>query len=181
MRFKSIPIDGTSLKDAERLKTTLSTYMKEEFERPGVIPVLDSHESRHPVHFTPGGNVEFDVRDGDERGKRYGVERGHEREFGAILEAKHQRKGGGGGKRSGGRNDDDDDVVVFRQLFERESSTYTYLLGCAETRECLLIDPVLETVERDLQVIDDLGLTLKLCVNTHCHADHITGSGEIKS
>ena len=45
----------------------------------------------------------------------------------------------------------------------------------------LLIDPVLETVERDLQVIDDLGLTLKLCVNTHCHADHITGSGEIKS
>ena len=54
--------------------------------------MLDSHESRHPVHFTPGGDVEFDVRDGDERGKRYGVERGHEREFGAILEAKHQRK-----------------------------------------------------------------------------------------
>jgi sulfur dioxygenase len=73
-----------------------------------------------------------------------------------------------------------DSEVIFRQLFEKESSTYTYLLGCAETRECLLIDPVLETVERDLRVVDELGLKLKLCVNTHCHADHITGSGEIK-
>ena len=140
-----------------------------------------STATRAGIVRTPGGNVEFDVRDGDERGKRYGVERGHEREFGAILEAKHQRKRRRRRqtiwwkKRKRRRR-----RVVFRQLFERESSTYTYLLGCAETRECLLIDPVLETVERDLQVIDDLGLTLKLCVNTHCHADHITGSGEIK-
>lgn len=70
--------------------------------------------------------------------------------------------------------------VIFRQLFEKESSTYTYLLACPVTKECLLIDPVLETVDRDLKFVDELGLTLKLAINTHCHADHITGTGAIK-
>jgi len=71
--------------------------------------------------------------------------------------------------------------VVFRQMFDTAgSSTYTYLLADPTTKEALLIDPVLEMVERDLAAVDALGLTLKYCLNTHCHADHITGSGEIK-
>jgi glyoxylase-like metal-dependent hydrolase (beta-lactamase superfamily II) len=70
--------------------------------------------------------------------------------------------------------------VIFRQLFEHESSTYTYLLGCPDSKECLLIDPVLETVDRDLQIVDELGLNLVLAINTHCHADHITGTGLLK-
>ena len=179
VRFKSIPIDGTSLKDAERLKTTLSTYMKEEFERPGVIQCSTATRAGIPyiLHLAETLNLTFETAMNVAKDMELNVVT---RENLVQFLKRSIKEKGGGGKRSGGRNDDDDDVVVFRQLFERESSTYTYLLGCAETRECLLIDPVLETVERDLQVIDDLGLTLKLCVNTHCHADHITGSGEIK-
>jgi len=177
VRFKSIPIDGTSLKDAERLKTTLSTYMKEEFERPGVIQCSTATRAGIPyiLHLAETLNLTFETAMNVAKDMELNVVTREN----LVQFLKRSIKEKGGGKRSGGRNDDDD-VVVFRQLFERESSTYTYLLGCAETRECLLIDPVLETVERDLQVIDDLGLTLKLCVNTHCHADHITGSGEIK-
>ena len=50
--------------------------------------------------------------------------------------------------------------IIFRQLFEKESSTYTYLLGCKSTRKAVLIDPVLETVDRDVRVIKQLGLDL---------------------
>ncbi|KAI4903083.1 hypothetical protein NFI96_000972 [Prochilodus magdalenae] len=67
-----------------------------------------------------------------------------------------------------------------RRLFESESSTYTYLLADTESKEAVLIDPVLETVDRDLKLIDELGLKLKVAANTHCHADHITGSGLLK-
>lgn len=70
--------------------------------------------------------------------------------------------------------------MILRQLFESESSTYTYLLADADCKEAVLIDPVLETVDRDLKLIDELGLSLKLAVNTHCHADHITGTGLLK-
>ncbi|XP_060937068.1 persulfide dioxygenase ETHE1, mitochondrial [Limanda limanda] len=69
---------------------------------------------------------------------------------------------------------------LFRQLFESESSTYTYLLADAETKEAVVIDPVLETIERDLKLISELGLDLKVAVNTHCHADHITSTGLMK-
>lgn len=65
--------------------------------------------------------------------------------------------------------------LIFRQLFEKESSTYTYLLADPDTKEAVLIDPVLETVDRDLEQIDSLGLKLVYGLNTHCHADHITG------
>ena len=70
--------------------------------------------------------------------------------------------------------------LIFRQLFEKESSTYTYLLADGASREAVLIDPVLETAERDAKLVTDLGLTLKYVLNTHVHADHITGSGELK-
>lgn len=70
--------------------------------------------------------------------------------------------------------------MIFRQLFERESSTYTYLLGCEKTREAALIDPVKEETGRYLQLLEELGLTLKYVLDTHTHADHVTGAGELR-
>ena len=78
------------------------------------------------------------------------------------------------------------ELGIFRQLFDGApptgggSSTYTYLLGDAASGEAILIDPVLEHVDRDLTAISELGLELTLALNTHCHADHITGSGALK-
>lgn len=71
--------------------------------------------------------------------------------------------------------------MIFRQLFEPESSSYTYLLACPETRSAILIDPVLETVERDLGVLQSLGLTLAWTLDTHIHADHVTGADRLRS
>jgi sulfur dioxygenase len=70
--------------------------------------------------------------------------------------------------------------LIFHQLFEKESSTYTYLLADSVTREAVLIDPVIETVERDFKLLNELGLNLKFILDTHVHADHITGSGELR-
>ncbi|KAF4519519.1 hypothetical protein B566_EDAN010704 [Ephemera danica] len=69
----------------------------------------------------------------------------------------------------------------YRQLFESESCTYSYLLACNNSKQAVLIDPVLETAERDAKMITELGFTLKYAMNTHMHADHITGSGKLKS
>jgi len=71
--------------------------------------------------------------------------------------------------------------MIFRQLFEPVSSTYTYLIGCERTGQAALIDPVLETVERDLGLIQDLGLTLACTIETHIHADHVTGAGRLRA
>ena len=65
--------------------------------------------------------------------------------------------------------------MIFRQLFEPLSSTYTYLLGCEETGQAVLIDPVIVAKDRDLAEINRLGLTLAYTLETHIHADHITG------
>ena len=70
--------------------------------------------------------------------------------------------------------------MLFRQLFDRESSTYTYLIADLQTREAAIVDPVIENVERDLKLIRELDLTLLFCLETHIHADHITGTGEIR-
>jgi len=70
--------------------------------------------------------------------------------------------------------------MIFRQLFDSESSTYTYLLGDPDTKEALLIDPVIEKSERDAKLVRELGLSLKYVMNTHVHADHITGTGRLK-
>ncbi|XP_041844795.1 persulfide dioxygenase ETHE1, mitochondrial [Melanotaenia boesemani] len=70
--------------------------------------------------------------------------------------------------------------LLFRQLFEAESCTYTYLLADTDTKEAVIIDPVLETIDRDLKLVEQLGLNLKVAVNTHCHADHITSTGLMK-
>lgn len=68
----------------------------------------------------------------------------------------------------------------FRQLFDETSWTYTYLLGDINSKEAILIDPVLEQAKRDAQLIQDLGFTLTYAFNTHMHADHITGTGYLK-
>lgn len=71
--------------------------------------------------------------------------------------------------------------MLFRQLFEPVSSTYTYLLGCEESGLALLIDPVLETAERDLAVVRSLGLKLAYTLETHIHADHLSGARKLKA
>ena len=70
--------------------------------------------------------------------------------------------------------------MIFRQFFDRETSTYTYLLADRETREAVLIDPVLGQEERDLAQLSDLGLRLLYTLETHVHADHITSSGRLR-
>jgi glyoxylase-like metal-dependent hydrolase (beta-lactamase superfamily II) len=70
--------------------------------------------------------------------------------------------------------------MEIRQLFDAESSTYTYLVWDAKSREAALIDSVDTQIERDLQLIRELGLDLKYTLETHIHADHITASGKIR-
>ncbi|MCF2971340.1 MBL fold metallo-hydrolase [Synechococcus sp. Nb3U1] len=71
--------------------------------------------------------------------------------------------------------------MLFRQLFDRESSTYTYLIADRAAAEAILVDPVLEQVERDLKLLQELGLTLRYCLETHVHADHVTGAAQLRS
>ena len=71
--------------------------------------------------------------------------------------------------------------MIFKQLFEEDSSTYTYLIGCEETGESVLIDPVIDTVERDLDTLDKLGLKPTYTLETHIHADHLTGAKKMKA
>ena len=70
--------------------------------------------------------------------------------------------------------------MIFRQLFEPVSSTYTYLLASRVGGEALIIDPVFEKVERYIQLLDDLDLKLVKAVDTHTHADHVTGLGALR-
>lgn len=70
--------------------------------------------------------------------------------------------------------------MIFRQLFEPISSTYTYLLGCEETGQAILVDPVINAIDRDLTELTKLGMTLAYTVDTHIHADHITSALEMK-
>ncbi|KAL3508820.1 hypothetical protein ACH5RR_028221 [Cinchona calisaya] len=73
--------------------------------------------------------------------------------------------------------------LLFRQLFEKDSATYTYLLADVShpDKPALLVDPVDKTVDRDLSLVKELGLKLIYAINTHVHADHVTGTGLIKS
>ena len=70
--------------------------------------------------------------------------------------------------------------MIFRQLFEPLSSTYTYLLGCPDTGQAVLVDPVVNSIDRDLSVLQALGLTLACTLDTHIHADHITGALQLQ-
>lgn len=70
--------------------------------------------------------------------------------------------------------------MIFRQLYDAVSSTYTYLLADEHSRQALLIDPVFEQMNRDLALLRELNLTLKLVVDTHAHADHVTAAWMLK-
>jgi glyoxylase-like metal-dependent hydrolase (beta-lactamase superfamily II) len=70
--------------------------------------------------------------------------------------------------------------MLFRQLYDQETSTYTYLIADTDTKEAILVDPVLEQVERDRKLLQELGLTLRYCLETHIHADHITGTDKLR-
>ena len=69
--------------------------------------------------------------------------------------------------------------LLFRQLFDRESCTYTYVLA-DPNRAAVIIDPVLEHVDRDARILEELGLALQWILDTHVHADHITGAGALQ-
>ena len=70
--------------------------------------------------------------------------------------------------------------MLFRQLLDPETSTWTYLLADRDTREAVLIDPVREQVARDAELLEQLGLRLLYALETHVHADHVTGGGELR-
>lgn len=71
--------------------------------------------------------------------------------------------------------------MLFRQLIEPDSCTYTYIVSCPDTGETAIIDPVLDTAERDLSVLQSLGLTLSFTIDTHIHADHLSGARRLKA
>jgi len=71
--------------------------------------------------------------------------------------------------------------MIFRQLFERESSTYTYLIAARKGGEALLIDPVKEETPKYLQLLRELDVNLVFAVDTHVHADHVTALGELRN
>jgi sulfur dioxygenase len=71
-------------------------------------------------------------------------------------------------------------LMIFRQLFDSTSGTYTYLLASRHGGEALIIDPVLERVDRYLQLVRELDLKLVKAVDTHLHADHVTGLGALR-
>lgn len=71
--------------------------------------------------------------------------------------------------------------MIFRQLFERESSTYTYLIGCEQTREAVFIDAVKSELDSYLKLLAELDLKLICVLDTHTHADHITAAGALRT
>ena len=70
--------------------------------------------------------------------------------------------------------------MIFKQLFDQKSSTYTYLIASAKGREALIIDPVIENVNQYVQSLKELDLKLVKVIDTHIHADHVTGASKLK-
>ena len=70
--------------------------------------------------------------------------------------------------------------MIFKQVFDKKSSTYTYLIASSKGREALIIDPVLENVDEYIKLLRELDLKLVKVIDTHIHADHITGASKLK-
>ena len=70
--------------------------------------------------------------------------------------------------------------MIFKQLFDEKSSTYTYLIASAKGREALIIDPVIENVGEYIKLLKELDLKLVKVIDTHIHADHVTGASKLK-
>ena len=71
-------------------------------------------------------------------------------------------------------------IVIFKQVFDQKSSTFTYLIASSKGREALIIDPVLENVEDYIKLLRELDLKLVKVIDTHIHADHVTGASKLK-
>ena len=71
--------------------------------------------------------------------------------------------------------------MIFKQLFDTKSSTYTYLISSGKGREALIIDPVLENVNDYIKLLKELELKLVKVIDTHIHADHVTGASKLKN
>jgi len=70
--------------------------------------------------------------------------------------------------------------MILKQVFDTKSSTYTYLIASAKGREAVIIDPVIENVHDYIKILNDLDLKLVKVIDTHIHADHITGASDLK-
>ena len=70
--------------------------------------------------------------------------------------------------------------MIFRQVFDDKSSTYTYIIASAKGREAVIIDPVIENVESYIKLLNELDLKLVKVIDTHIHADHVTGASKLK-
>jgi sulfur dioxygenase len=70
--------------------------------------------------------------------------------------------------------------MIFKQIFDTKSSTYTYLIASAKGREAVIIDPVLENVNEYIKILKELDLKLVKVIDTHIHADHVTGASKLK-
>ena len=70
--------------------------------------------------------------------------------------------------------------MIFKQVFDQKSSTYTYLIASDKGREALIIDSVLENVEDYIKLLNELNLKLVKVIDTHIHADHVTGAGKLR-
>ena len=70
--------------------------------------------------------------------------------------------------------------MIFKQVFDKKSSTYTYLIASAKGREAVIIDPVIENVDSYITLLNELDLKLVKVIDTHIHADHITGASKLK-
>ena len=70
--------------------------------------------------------------------------------------------------------------MIFRQVFDQKSSTYTYLIASAKGREALIIDPVIENVDNYIKLLNEFDLKLVKVIDTHIHADHVTGAAKLK-
>ena len=70
--------------------------------------------------------------------------------------------------------------MIFKQIFDTKSSTYTYIIASAKGREAVIIDPVIENVDEYIQLLNELDLKLVKVIDTHIHADHVTGASKLK-
>ena len=70
--------------------------------------------------------------------------------------------------------------MIFKQVFDTKTSTYTYIIASAKGREAVIIDPVLENVDEYIQLLNELDLKLVKVIDTHIHADHVTGASKLK-
>ena len=70
--------------------------------------------------------------------------------------------------------------MIFKQVFDTKSSTYTYIISSGKGREAVVIDPVIENVESYIKLLQELNLKLVKVIDTHIHADHVTGAGKLR-